>query len=154
MMNKAFLAASISVVMALPALAEMSIEEQIETRQSAYQFAAWNGKKIKAWALEGSDEYTEQEIKAVADAIAAVANSGMDELFTRDSANDKAEHTYLKPNFFTETDNVKKLVTRFSRESIELQQVAGDGDRDVVAEQFNQVVDTCKSCHDTYRAER
>ncbi|MDZ7811049.1 MAG: cytochrome c [Arhodomonas sp.] len=154
MMNKAFLAASISVVMAMPALAEMSIEEQIETRQSAYQFAAWNGKKIKAWALEGSDEYTEQDIIAAANAIAAVANSGMDALFTRDSANDRAENTYLKPNFFTETDNVRKLAIRFSQESIELQQVAGDGDRDVVAKQFNKVVDTCKSCHDAYRADR
>ena len=154
MTNNAVLAASILIAMAMPAIAEMSIEEQIETRQSAYQFAAWNGKKIKAWAIEGSEEYTEQDIIAAANAIAAVANSGIDALFARDSANDRAENTYLQPNFFNEQDNVRKLGNRFSQESIKLQQVAGDGDRDVIAKQFNKVVDTCKSCHDAYRADR
>ena len=153
MKKTAFFAALIISVTALPSVAEMSVEDQIETRQSAYQFAAWNGKKIKAWAIEGSEEYSEQDIIAAANAIAAVANSGMGTLFSRDSANDRAENTRLKPNFFNELDDVKKIAVSFAQESNELQKVAADGDRAAVAEQFNKVVDTCKSCHDNYRAD-
>ncbi|MDZ7852416.1 MAG: cytochrome c [Halomonas sp.] len=149
----AILAALMTPLMALPVVAEMSVEDQIETRQSAYQFAAWNGKKIKAWAIEGSEEYSEQDIIAAANAIAAVANSGMGTLFSRDSANDRAENTRLKPNFFNELDNVKKIAVSFAQESTELQKIVADGDRTAVAEQFNKVVDTCKSCHDNYRAD-
>ncbi|MDR5897864.1 cytochrome c [Halomonas vilamensis] len=153
MKKTAFFAALIISVVSVPAVAEMSVDDQIETRQSAYQFAAWNGKKIKAWAIEGSEEYSEQDIIAAANAIAAVANSGMGTLFSRDSANDRAENTRLKPNFFNELDNVKNIALSFAQESNELKKVVADGDRDAVAQQFNKVVDTCKSCHDNYRAD-
>jgi len=146
-------AALLASAIAMPAAAQMSVEDQIETRQSAYQFAAWNGKKIKAWAIEGSEEYSEQDIIAAANAIASVANSGMGTLYSRDSANDRADDTRLKPNFFNELDKVQDIAMSFVQESNKLQEVAADGDRAAVAKQFNKVVDTCKACHDDFRAE-
>lgn len=145
--------ALLASALTMPAAAQMSVEDQIETRQSAYQFAAWNGKKIKAQAVEASEEYNKQEIMAAANAIAAVANSGMSTLYSRDSANDRAEDTRLKPNFFNELDKVKNIAMSFIQESNKLQEVAADGDKAAVAQQFKKVVDTCKSCHDNFRAE-
>lgn len=153
MRKTALFVAFMTSVMTVLALAEMKIEDQIETRQSAYQFAAWNGKKIKAQAVEGSEDYNKEDMIAAANAIAAVANSGMGTLFSRDSANDRAENTRLKPNFFDELDKVKKIAVTFAQESSKLQKVAAEGDKAAVAEQFSKVVDSCKSCQDNYRAD-
>jgi len=146
-------AALLTTALAMPAAAQMTVEDQIETRQSAYQFAAWNMGKIKAQAVEESAEFDAKQIVAAANAIAAVANSGMGTLFSRDSANDRADDTRLKPNFFNELDKVQDIAMSFAKESGKLQEVAESGDKAAIAKQFAKVGDTCKACHDDFRAE-
>jgi hypothetical protein len=121
--------ALLASALAMPAAAQMSIEDQIETRQSAYQFAAWNMGKIKAQTVEESAEFDAKQIVAAANAIAAVANSGMGTLYSRDSANDRADDTRLKPNFFNELDKVQDIAMSFAKESGKLQEVAESGDK-------------------------
>ncbi|GHD40976.1 Cytochrome c556 [Marinobacter persicus] len=146
-------AALLASALAMPAAAQMSVEDQIETRQSAYQFAAWNMGKIKAQAVDEEVEYDEKQIAAAANAIAAVANSGMGTLYSRDSANDRADDTRLKPNFFDELDKVQEIAVSFAQESSKLQEIAASGDKAAVARQFAKVGETCKNCHDNFRAE-
>mgnify|MGYP006275765205 FL=1 len=146
-------AALLASAMAMPAAAQMSVEDQIETRQSAYQFAAWNMGKIKAQAVDEEVEYNEQQIAAAANAIAAVANSGMGTLYSRDSANDRADDTRLKPNFFNELDKVQEIAISFAQEANKLKDIAASGDKAAVAQQFAKVGETCKTCHDNFRAD-
>lgn len=146
-------AALLTSALAMPAVAQMSVEEQIETRQAAYEFAAWNMGKIKAQAVDESVEYNEMQIAAAANAIAAVANSGMSVLYSRDSANDRAEDTRLKPDFFEEPMKVQELAVNFVREANKLQKIATNSDKAAVAQQFAKVGETCKACHDNFRAE-
>lgn len=146
-------AALLASALAMPAAAQMTVEDQIETRQAAYQFAAWNMGKIKAQAIDESAEYNEQQIVAAANAIAAVANSGMSTLYSRDSANDRAENTRLKPNFFAEMDKVQEVAVNFVQQSNKLQEIAQDGDKAAVARQFAKVGESCKACHDNFRAD-
>ena len=146
-------AALMASAVAMPAAAQMSVEDQIETRQAAYQFAAWNMGKIKAQAIDESAEYDKKQIMAAANAIASVANSGMGTLYSRDSANDRADDTRLKPNFFNELDKVQEIAMSFVQESNKLQEIAANGDKAAVAKQFAKVGDTCKACHDDFRAD-
>ncbi|MFC4238835.1 c-type cytochrome [Marinobacter oulmenensis] len=153
MKTTALAAALAAVALATPVAAQMDVEDQIETRQSAYQFAAWNMGKIKAQAIDGSVAYDQQQIQAAANAIAAVANSGMSTLYSRDSANDRADNTRLKPNFFEEPMKVQEVAVNFVREANKLQEVAATGDKAAVAQQFAKVGESCKACHDNFRAD-
>ena len=54
----------------MPASAQMTVEDQIEARQAAYQFMSWNMGKIKAQAVDGEVEFNADQMKAAANAIA------------------------------------------------------------------------------------
>ena len=58
-------------------------EALIKWRQSAYQVIAWNSGRIKA-ALAG--QYAPHEVQSAANALAAVANSGLAALFAPGTA--------------------------------------------------------------------
>jgi cytochrome c556 len=134
-------------------MAQMSVQDQIKNRQSAYQFAAWNMGKIKAQVVDGSAPYNQAQIEAAANAIAAVANSGMGTLYG--PGTDKGtgwKATRLKPEFFREQDKVAEIARRFISEANTLQTVAASGDRAAIASQFGAVGQACKACHDSYRA--
>ncbi len=152
-MNKRFVATAVlAAAISTPAVAQMSVEDQIETRQAAYQFASWNMGKIKAQAVDGSVAFDQNQVAAAANAIAAVANSGMSVLYSRDSANDRTENTRLKPNFFEEPMKVQEIAISFVREANALQELATAGDQAAIARQFAKVGETCKACHDNFRA--
>ena len=54
-MNKRFVSVAVlAAAISTPTVAQMSVEDQIETRQAAYQFASWNMGKIKAQTVDGS----------------------------------------------------------------------------------------------------
>ncbi|MBE02089.1 cytochrome c [Marinobacter lutaoensis] len=138
--------------LASPALAQMSVEDQIETRQAAFQFAAWNMGKIKAQVVDGSVAYNPEQMQAAANAVAAVANSGLGSLFGPGTGMDQADGTKLKPAFFDEPDKAREIAIRFAQEASKLQAVARAGDADALAQQFRAVGQSCKACHDRYRA--
>ncbi|WP_372965940.1 cytochrome c [Marinobacter sp.] len=145
-------AATLALSFALPAAAQMSVEDQIVARKAAYQFMAWNMGKIKAQAIDGDTAFNADQMKAAANAIAAVANSGMGALYSPDSAMDKAEDTRLKPEFFQQPERAREVGMNFGREANKLQEVAASGDKAALARQFAAVGETCKACHDDFRA--
>ena len=57
------------------------IEEQIRFRQSAYSFLGWNTGKIKKQVVDNPETFNKEYVSAAANAIAAVANSGLGELY-------------------------------------------------------------------------
>lgn len=56
-------------------------EDQIRFRQSAYSFLGWNAAKIKAQAGDHPETFNKEQVIAAANAIAAVANAGVLELY-------------------------------------------------------------------------
>ncbi len=152
-MNKRFVSVAVlAAAISTPTVAQMSVEDQIETRQAAYQFASWNMGKIKAQTVDGSAAFDQNQVAAAAKAIAAVANSGMSVLYSRDSANDRAENTRLKPSFFEEPMKVQEIAVSFVREANALQELAAAGDQAAIARQCAKVGETCKACPDNFRA--
>lgn len=144
--------AALALSITMPAAAQMSIEDQITARQAAYQFMSWNMDKIKAQAIDGDIAFNADQMKAAANAIAAVANSGMGALFSPGSSLDKAENTRLKPEFFEQPEKAREVGMNFGREANKLQEVAATGDKAALARQFAAVGKTCKACHTNFRA--
>ena len=140
------LVASASVAVAGP------IEEQIRFRQSAYSFAAWNISKIKEQVVNHPETYNKDSVAAAANAIAAVANSGLGALYGEGT--DKGvgwKQTRLKPEFFQKKEEVTIAANTFNVAANELAKVAATGDVNTIKTQFGKVGESCKGCHDLIR---
>jgi len=129
------------------------VEEQIRFRQSAYSFLGWNTAKIKAQAVDHPESFNKDEVIAAANAIAAVANSGvLAGLYGAGTDQGTGwKPTRLKPDYFQKQAEVKELDATFIKEANELQKVAEDGDAAEIKAQFGKVSASCKGCHDLIR---
>ena len=139
-----FTAASASMAQQAP-----KPEQVIKWRQSVYQVLAWNNGRIKN-NVEGT--YNKDEVIRAANAIAAIANSGLGALYPAGTETGKGwRETTVKPELFTETAKAGEAAKKFITESNELANVAATGDAAAVKVQFGKLGQTCKGCHDDFR---
>ncbi|MDY0037952.1 MAG: cytochrome c [Zoogloea oleivorans] len=139
-----FTAASASMAQQAP-----KPEQVIKWRQSVYQVLAWNNGRIKN-NVEGS--YNKDEVIRAANAIAAIANSGLGALYPAGTETGKGwRETTVKPELFTETAKAGEAAKKFITESNELAKLAATGDAAAVKVQFGKLGQTCKGCHDDFR---
>jgi cytochrome c556 len=108
--------------------------------------------KIKAQAVEGSVPYDQKQVAAAANAIAAIANSGMGALYGPGTEKSVGrEKTRVKPEFFQQKDEVAKVAMAFNLAANNLAKVAAEGDKASVAKAFGEVGKACKGCHEQFR---
>ena len=132
----------LAILLAATATAALAgpIEEQIRFRQSAYSFAAWNIQKIKAQVVDHPETYNKDSVAAAANAIAAVANSGLGALYGEGTDQGIGwKQTRLKPEFFQKKDEVTKVANTFNEAANELAKVAATGDVNLIKTQFGKV---------------
>lgn len=130
--------------------ANLSPEEQIKTRQAGYAFMGWNMQRIKA-NLEG--EYNAEQVKAAANVIAAIANSGMGALFGPGTDKDIGSvKTRAKPELFQNPEDVGQIARNFIAKADALAEAAATGDQAAVKTAFAELGEACKACHTKYRA--
>ena len=128
------------------------IEEQIRFRQSAYSFAAWNVQKIKNQVVDHPETFNKDSVAASANAIAAVANSGLGALYGEGTDQGIGwKQTRLKPEFFQKKAEVTVAANTFNEAANELAKVAATGDVNLIKTQFGKVGESCKGCHDLIR---
>lgn len=145
-------AACLSALSLTASAAEIKPEQQIKYRQSGYSFMAWNMKKIGAQVVDNTVPFNKEQVKAAADVIAAVANSGMGALYTKDSAANVGNmKTAVKPEFFQKPDEVKAIAIEFTKAANELAKVAAGGDAGAIKVAFGKVGESCKKCHDSFK---
>lgn len=124
-------------------------EQVIKWRQSVYQVLAWNNGRIKA-SVDGT--YNKDEVIRAANAIAAIANSGLGALYPAGTETGKGwRETTVKPELFTDTAKADEAARKFVTESNELAKVAATGDAAAVKVAFGKLGATCKGCHDDFR---
>jgi cytochrome c556 len=124
-------------------------EALIKWRQSAYQVIAWNSGRIKA-ALGG--KYDAAEVRAAANALAAVANAGLPDLFAPGTAAGKGwRETTASRAVFDDSGKFRALNEEFAQQASELARVAAAGSQQAVNDQFLKVAKACKACHEKYR---
>ena len=124
-------------------------EQVIKWRQSVYQVLAWNNGRIKA-NVDGT--YNKDEVIRAANAIAAIANSGLGALYPAGTETGKGWHdTTVKPELFTDHAKAGEAAKKFITEANELAKVAATGDAGAVKVAFGKLGQTCKGCHDDFR---
>jgi cytochrome c556 len=112
----------------------------------------WNTAKIKSQAVDHPESYNKDQVIAAANAIAAVANSSLLDLYGPGTDQGTGwKPTHLKSDYFQKQDEVKELNAKFIKEANELQTVAATGDAAAVKAQFGKLGAACKSCHDLIR---
>ena len=151
-MKSKLLLALLALALTGTATAQLKPEEAIKFRQSGYAFMAWNMARIKA-NVEG--QFNKEEVIKSANAIQAIANSGMGALYL--PGTDKGtgwEKTRVKPAFFTDKEGVTKVAMAFNKEANEMAKVAATGDVAAIKEQFGKLGETCKGCHDDFKAKK
>lgn len=142
--------AAVALSLAATASAQVKPEDQIKYRKAAYSFASWNMGKIKA-NLEGT--FNAVQVKAAANAIAAVANSGIGALFGPGTEKAVGEQkTTVKPELFQKGAEVARLASNFAAASNELAKAADTNDAAAVKAAFGKVGATCKACHDDFKS--
>jgi cytochrome c556 len=133
------------------AVAATKPQELIRTRQSGYTFMAWNMHRIKA-QIDHPATYNKDEVVRAANVIAAIANSGLGELFPPGTEKGKGWHkTEVKAKLFTDKEGVKKVAMEFNKQANELAKIAATGDASAVKTQFGKLGESCKGCHDKFR---
>lgn len=152
-MKSKLLLSLLALTFAGTAAAQVKPEDAIKFRQSGYGFMAWNMQRIKM-NVEGGNFNKEEVIKA-ANAIQAIANSGMGALYL--PGTDKGtgwEPTRAKANIWTDKEKLGKAAMEFNKEANEMAKVAASGDAAAVGVQLGKLGGTCKGCHDDFKAKK
>jgi len=146
------LASGIFLIFTLTLAEAGTIEDQIRFRQSAYAFMGWNTSKIKAQVVDHPETYNKDQVIAAANAIAAVANSGLSDLYgpgTDQGSGWKPSH--LKPEYFQKQNEVAEINADLIKAAGDLQNIAVSGDVSAIKTQFGKLGAICKNCHDLVR---
>lgn len=153
-MKSKIVLALLAVAVAGTAVAQVKPADAIKFRQSGYGFMAWNMGKLKGMLVENPASFNKEQAIAAANAIQAVANSGMGALYVPGSDKGKGwAETRVKPELFTDKEGVGKVARAFNTEANELAKVAATGDAAALKVQFGKVGETCKGCHEKFRTE-
>ena len=153
-MKSKIVLALLAVAVAGTAVAQVKPADAIKFRQSGYGFMAWNMVKLKGMLVENPASFNKEQAIAAANAIQAVANSGMGALYVPGSDKGKGwAETRVKPELFTDKEGVGKVARAFNAEANELAKVAATGDAAALKVQFGKVGETCKGCHEKFRTE-
>jgi cytochrome c556 len=146
---KLLIAATALVALAGTASAQIKPEDAIKWRQSGYGFMAWNMARIK---MNTEGTYHPEEVIKAANAIQAIANSGMGALYLPGTDSGTGwEKTRAKPEIWTNKETLGKVATAFNKEANEMAKVAAAGDAAAAKEQFGKLAGTCKGCHDEFK---
>jgi cytochrome c556 len=132
--------------------AQILPETMIKMRKAGYDFSAWNMAKIRGMVEYNPASFKKDQVVAAANAIAAIANSGMGALYGPGTDKDVGDQkTSVKPEFFQEQDKVKKLALANIKEANQLQKVARSGDIKAISIQLGKVENSCNACHAQYK---
>ncbi|MDD5579280.1 MAG: cytochrome c [Methylobacter sp.] len=145
---------ALAIILATAATTAVSgpVEEQIRFRQSAYSFLGWNTGKIKKQVVDHPETFNKDYVAAAANAIAAVANSGLGELYGPGTDQGTGwKTTRLKPEFFQKKEEVTAAANTFNEAANDLARVAATGDINAIKTQFGKVGESCKGCHNLAR---
>lgn len=151
-MKAKLLLALVSVALTGTAVAQVKPEDAIKYRQSGYAFMAWNMGRIKH-NVEGN--FNKDEVVKAANAIQAIANSGMGALYLPGTDKGKGwEESRAKPEIWTEKEKMGKVAMEFVKEANEMAKVAAGGDAGAVKVQLGKLGGTCKGCHDDFKVKK
>ena len=123
-------------------------EEAIRYRQAVMTVIGQQLGQL-AGVIKGETPYDKKNVERDADVIKLMSELPWEAFMFPGS--DKG-NTSLKPSAFKEKDKFLAVATQFEGETRKLADIAKNGDLEALRAQFGTVVQTCKTCHSTYRS--
>ena len=130
------------------AFAQVKPADALHYRKSAYSVLIWNWMPL-ANTVRGKAPYVKADFERYAGRVAQIAPMLL-EGFTKGSGVGKTE---AKPEIWTNWADFQLKMKAFETESAALATLSKGGDFEKIKVQFGKVGDTCKGCHDKYKAE-
>lgn len=146
---KAVLATSLSVAIALPALAHIERSEPLQSLRQSYFALVGMTFGPMGDMVKGKIEWNGDQFSAWANDLATISSVSVERGFAPGS--DKGK-TRAKPAIWENPDDFNEKLTAFRTEAAALAVAAKTGDQATATAQFKKTGGTCKACHDNYKA--
>ena len=146
---KTLLAASLSVAVAVPAIAHIERSEPLQSLRQSYFALVGMTFGPMGDMVKGKIEWNGDQFAAWASDLAAVSSVSVERGFTPGS--DKGK-TRAKPAIWENPDDFAEKLAAFRTEAAALAAAAKTGDQAASTAQFKKTGGTCKACHDEYKA--
>jgi len=145
------LACAAGLCTALPASAQFQkSEDAIKYRQSAFNVMATHFGRIAAMA-QGRVPFDAKAAAEHADIVATVAKLPFAAF---GEGTDKGLPNRAKPEIWKESPKFKEGADKLNAEAVKLEAAAKAGNLDQIKAAVGAVGQSCKSCHDSFRAEK
>lgn len=135
---------------ALPAQAQVKPDDAIRYRTSAYQVLVWNWIPMGAM-VRGRIPFDAKAFSQRADRVQVISTMLL-EGFPAGTATGSLK-TEAKPEIWSNFADFEKKMKSFETAAAELARVAKAGDEAATKAQFAKASETCKACHDLYKAD-
>lgn len=138
-----------ALALALPAAAQFQKpEDATNYRQSAFFVMGQHFSRIGAMA-NGKIAFDAAAAQENADIVAAMAKLPFAGFVP---GTEKGHDTKTRPEMWTEQAKFKDLAEKMQAETVKLAAAAKTGDLDKIKSAFGNTAQSCKACHDNYRA--
>ncbi len=121
----------------------------VHYRQSVMGLIGWNFAPLSAM-VKGKSAWDAKEFSLRAERIRSLSSQAL-EGFTNGPANGGVE-TDAKPDIWNDLADFRARLDEFIAEAKALDEAARSGDEAKMKEQFHKTAETCKACHDKYKA--
>lgn len=150
-MKKSVLAVVLMLGCASPLLHAADAEDAVEFRQGVFRAMGWNFGPMGAM-IQGRKPFDAEAFATGAERIAVLANMAA-EGFTEGTGKSDGLDTRLKDEYWYQQANFNKLMQRMVEKADAFaEEVASGKDREALRPAFGQLAESCKNCHDDYRA--
>ena len=147
--RKSLTAASLAVVVTVPAVAHVERTEPLQSLRQSYFAIVGMTFGPMGDMVKGKIEWNDAQFAAWADDLAAVSKVSVERGFAPGSEKGK---TRAKPEIWENTDDFAQKLANFRSEAAALAAAANAGDKSATIEQFKLTGGTCKACHDNYKS--
>ena len=147
--RKSLIAASLAVVVAIPAVAHIERTEPLQSLRQSYFAIVGMTFGPMGDMVKGKIEWNDAQFAAWADDLASVSKVSVERGFAPGSEKGK---TRAKPAIWENTDDFAQKLANFRSEAAALAVAANAGDEAATIEQFKQTGGACKACHDNYKS--
>jgi cytochrome c556 len=121
----------------------------VHYRQSVMELIGWNFGPLAAMT-KGKTAWDAKEFAMRADRIKSLSTQAIDG-FANGAANGGVE-TDAKPDIWNDMTDFRAKLDDFINEAKALDEVSRGGDEAKMKEQFHKTAETCKACHEKFKA--
>lgn len=149
MMKQILATGLLGAVFALPTIAHIEKTQPLQSLRQSYFALIGMTFGPMADMVKGKIEWDQDTFEGWASDLAAVSSYNVERGFAPGSEEGR---TRAKPEIWLNVDDFNEHLNGLRTEAAKLASVAQSGDRKAIAEQLGATGQTCKGCHDEYKA--